>query len=223
MSASHQEFLFRDEPELIAELRDIQLRQEQRQQYEEARKAAWYAGNPLPEDERKWYAFTYDCPRPRERARIQSEYREWYAEHSEWKKYYVHARRAGELGRKVGRRDAMLRVYARARTALVLYCHWCKKLTPVDEREVDHVVPLAKGGDHVAGNLCICCWSCNQIKRDRLPEEFREFIKATRNRNLTIRRRGLERQLQLEFLAPPAPRRIPPRKATQLTLVRLRA
>jgi 5-methylcytosine-specific restriction endonuclease McrA len=223
MSTGPQECLFRDDPDVMADLHEIELRQQEKREYEEARKAAWYAGTPFPEDELKWRAFTDDYPQGRERERLQSEYREWYAEHSEWKKYYVQARRADELGRKIGRRDTILRVYARARAALVLYCHWCKRLTPADEREVDHILPLTKGGDHVAGNLCICCWSCNQAKSDRVPEEFREYIKATRNRNLTIRRRGLERQLQLAFLAAPSTRRKPPRKATQLTLVRLRA
>src|SRR5437773_1787371 len=94
MAASDQEFLFQDDPELVAELRDICEKQEARVHYEEVRKAAWYAGTPFPEDERKYYAFINDHPRPKERERRNAEYREWYSEHSEWKKQYVHARRA---------------------------------------------------------------------------------------------------------------------------------
>lgn len=29
---------------------------------------------------------------------------------------------------------------------------------------VDHVLPVARGGRSVAGNLRVCCWGCNQLK-----------------------------------------------------------
>jgi 5-methylcytosine-specific restriction endonuclease McrA len=223
MSESPQEFLFQDDAELVSELRAIRQRQVERLQYEEARKVAWYAGTPFPEDELKYRAFSTDYPRDKERERMNAEYREWYAEHSEWKKQYVHAQRAQKLGRKVGDRGPILRVYARARSVEMLYCHWCKRSTPVEERAVDHIIPLARGGNHTARNLCICCWSCNQAKSDRLPEDYLESIKLTRKRNLAIRRHGLERQLQFEFVDSVSRRRRPPQRATQLTLVRLRA
>jgi 5-methylcytosine-specific restriction endonuclease McrA len=218
-----QEFLFPDDLELVAELHAISQSKDERLEYAAARKAAWYAGTPFPEDERKWYAFTNDYPRPKERERIQAEYREWYADHSEWRKHSTHARRARSLGRTVGRREPILRVYARARAAEVLYCHWCKRLTPSDDRAVDHIVPLARGGNHTAKNLCICCWSCNQAKGAQAPQDFLEAIKGTRKHNLSVRRRGLESQLRLEFDAEAPHRRKLPRRATQLTLVRLRA
>jgi 5-methylcytosine-specific restriction endonuclease McrA len=146
-----------------------------------------------------------------------------YPEHSEWRKHATHALRARKLGRKVGRREPILKVYARSRSAEVLYCHWCKGLTAMADRAVDHIVPLARGGDHTARNLCICCWSCNQAKSDQLPQDFLQVIKPIRKHNLAVRRRGLEKQLSLEFEALAPRRRKPLQKATQLTLVRLQA
>lgn len=53
-------------------------------------------------------------------------------------------------------------------------CYICKKKTPkrlrgtYDDRapEVDHIVPLSKGGHHVMSNLACACRSCNAMKSD---------------------------------------------------------
>lgn len=39
--------------------------------------------------------------------------------------------------------------------------------------ECDHVVPVAKGGDHGDDNLATACRDCNRSKRDRLLGEWR--------------------------------------------------
>ena len=44
-------------------------------------------------------------------------------------------------------------------------CAWCKAAPP---SEVDHVVPLSKGGMHEDGNLQPLCRSCNGSKRNRV-------------------------------------------------------
>jgi len=36
---------------------------------------------------------------------------------------------------------------------------------------VDHIMPKSRGGGNTWGNLAACCWSCNNIKADRTPEE----------------------------------------------------
>jgi 5-methylcytosine-specific restriction endonuclease McrA len=60
----------------------------------------------------------------------------------------------------------------------VLLCYWCKKLTLPGERHVDHKQPLAAGGAHVAGNLCITCAECNIVKGDIDPKTFRKMVAA---------------------------------------------
>lgn len=50
-------------------------------------------------------------------------------------------------------------------------CVWCKReglVTPKDEPiELDHLVPLAKGGDNHHSNLAFSCRAHNRSKRDR--------------------------------------------------------
>jgi 5-methylcytosine-specific restriction endonuclease McrA len=50
-------------------------------------------------------------------------------------------------------------------------CWWCGN--PVGSTyHVDHIIPLSRGGDNSARNICIACPSCNLSKQDRLPSEW---------------------------------------------------
>lgn len=50
-------------------------------------------------------------------------------------------------------------------------CWWCGK--PVEGAfEVDHRIPLARGGSNAPENLCISCPTCNSQKHDKLPSEW---------------------------------------------------
>jgi hypothetical protein len=50
-------------------------------------------------------------------------------------------------------------------------CWWCGK--PVGERyDVDHRIPLSRGGSDGPENICISCPSCNRRKNYRLPWEW---------------------------------------------------
>lgn len=51
-------------------------------------------------------------------------------------------------------------------------CFWCDSLLKYPERTIDHLIPVAKGGKHVLGNLVIACKSCNSRKRTKDPEDF---------------------------------------------------
>jgi 5-methylcytosine-specific restriction endonuclease McrA len=224
MSECDQGFLFSEDPELTAEWHALRKKQEERRTLEAARKEAWYSGRPFPEDRKKWHAFMNDYPHGiKEQERVKAEYREWYFEHSEWRIHATQSLRARKLGRRVGERDAILKVYARARAANAIPCHWCKRLTEPGDREVDHIVPLARGGDHMARNLSIVCRNCNQAKGDRMPDEFVESIRSLRAENTSRLRRGRRDQLLLEFAELPPIMRKKPGRATQLTLLKLRA
>lgn len=50
-------------------------------------------------------------------------------------------------------------------------CHYCGQKFKADELTMDHVVPLARGGRSVKGNLVPSCMECNQKKRLETPAE----------------------------------------------------
>lgn len=75
--------------------------------------------------------------------------------------------RAVEAGARAERLDAIA-VFERDGWR----CHICKRKTPRDKRgtyapnapELDHIVPLSKGGAHTRANTACCCRECNGRK-----------------------------------------------------------
>jgi len=51
-------------------------------------------------------------------------------------------------------------------------CVYCAHRLPSELATLDHVVPVARGGLHVPGNLVTACARCNRLKGDMLPHEF---------------------------------------------------
>lgn len=49
-------------------------------------------------------------------------------------------------------------------------CYWCGKR--LDKYEVDHIVPLSRGGSNEPSNLVIACPPCNNSKHNKLPHEW---------------------------------------------------
>ena len=62
------------------------------------------------------------------------------------------------------------------------HCEHCGKETPKDKRgtkdhdapELDHIIPLSKGGSHTLDNVQLLCRQCNSEKSDKLPDEWLE-------------------------------------------------
>lgn len=46
------------------------------------------------------------------------------------------------------------------------YCGWDRNLT------LDHVIPQSRGGKDTWENLVACCYSCNNAKDNKTPEEW---------------------------------------------------
>ena len=51
-------------------------------------------------------------------------------------------------------------------------CVYCGAPLALDFATIDHVFPLARGGDQSPGNLVVACAPCNRLKGDMLPQEF---------------------------------------------------
>lgn len=89
--------------------------------------------------------------------------------------------RAIKRAGKAKRRAAQRGVHAESLDPLKVFardgwrCQLCKRKTPVNKRgtydddapELDHIVPLSKGGPHTYANTQCACRRCNQLKSDR--------------------------------------------------------
>jgi len=50
-------------------------------------------------------------------------------------------------------------------------CQFCARAFPASELTLDHVMPRSRGGRSTWENLVACCYTCNNRKGDRTPEE----------------------------------------------------
>lgn len=50
-------------------------------------------------------------------------------------------------------------------------CWWCGKSCE-NKYEIDHRIPLSRGGSNLPENLCISCKFCNQSKNNKMPWEW---------------------------------------------------
>lgn len=56
------------------------------------------------------------------------------------------------------------------------HCAYCGEPIALDAMQVDHVVPLRKGGEDTLGNMLPACRSCNHYKSTLTVEQFRQSI-----------------------------------------------
>ena len=82
------------------------------------------------------------------------------------------ALKAGALvGATIAQKAEIKAIYKRAKEDPKVRCYLCGDLIKMGERQVDHIMPLSKGGTHRPSNLAVACASCNLKKHDKLPEE----------------------------------------------------
>lgn len=81
-------------------------------------------------------------------------------------------RRALQVRATIGDLKAVAAFFDWTHTVLRVRCYWHGGFVPRAKRHVDHIIPLARGGAHALGNLCVSCESCNRSKGARLPEAF---------------------------------------------------
>lgn len=83
---------------------------------------------------------------------------------------------------------AVMRERRRRRAALgtLTASQWMAQLDAFDGRcaycgacaaEMDHVLPVSRGGEHDVGNVVPACYECNRRKGAQTPGEWRRFVK----------------------------------------------
>ena len=65
-----------------------------------------------------------------------------------------------------------LRVYQKTEG----HCYLCGEFVEFDFFEIEHRVPISRGGTNDLSNLFCSCHCCNQIKQDIYPADFMEKI-----------------------------------------------
>lgn len=69
-------------------------------------------------------------------------------------------------------------------------CCWCGRITPEDDRTLEHILELSSGGLHSVHNINMACFSCNSSRLNRSGENpceslFSKFIEKETNDNLS--------------------------------------
>jgi len=100
-----------------------------------------------------------------------------------WSKAHPEKRNAKQARRNAKKREAFValsvgqkaeieRIYDTAANGARVRCYLCGEFAPKGHRHVDHIVPLARGGEHRPSNLAVACDHCNCRKGAKLPEEI---------------------------------------------------
>lgn len=98
----------------------------------------------------------------------------------EWSKRNAGRKNASSTRRRVrriaatvaGDLAAIQAVYVLCASDTPLACCYCGNPALPGEREVDHRIPLSRGGKHSADNLCIACRWCNRSKGVKTADEY---------------------------------------------------
>ena len=56
-------------------------------------------------------------------------------------------------------------------------CQYCGRKAPEVELEIDHIIPISKGGQTIAENITVSCRKCNNGKSNKILNQLREKLK----------------------------------------------
>ncbi|MEL6408461.1 MAG: HNH endonuclease signature motif containing protein [Chloroflexota bacterium] len=66
-------------------------------------------------------------------------------------------------------------------------CEWCTVSLVGQDFEVDHIIPLQRGGENTADNIAVACPACNRRKSAKHPARFaQETVAQTGERTPLI-------------------------------------
>jgi len=96
--------------------------------------------------------------------------RNW-EKHIEYQLQYNHAKRARMEIATVNMKA--IRGFVRAVKAKAFCtCYYCGSKVSSKKIHFDHIIPIAKGGQHSVENLCVSCPPCNMAKHDKPIEAW---------------------------------------------------
>lgn len=109
----------------------------------------------------------------------------------EWKKNNPEKAReiriAGENNRRARVKNVGGKISAKRIRDLLIEqnncCYWCLEVF-VKPYEIEHIIPLSKGGDNSEENIALACKLCNAQKNNKLPEEWFKYP-LCRNRRIS--------------------------------------
>ncbi|MEW6500373.1 MAG: HNH endonuclease [Thermodesulfobacteriota bacterium] len=61
-------------------------------------------------------------------------------------------------------------------------CYYCGRKVKPSELTMDHLVPIARGGQSSKGNVVTTCKECNNRKKSMLPIEWEEYMEELARR-----------------------------------------
>jgi 5-methylcytosine-specific restriction endonuclease McrA len=82
-------------------------------------------------------------------------------------------RRLRKFNPKRGNRDIIEKYVGMVRTRKSIPCYYCQKNISGKDAHIDHVVALAKSGNHAIENLCVSCAECNLTKPSKSISEWK--------------------------------------------------
>jgi 5-methylcytosine-specific restriction endonuclease McrA len=166
------------------------------------RNRAWYQRNKEQRHEyylRRKAAEPADRRRQRERERTRRRYLSapaaWLARQKEWRQRNPEKARAYVRSSHSKRRDASKGdSFSTAQwLALLAYhggrCAYCGSDIRI---EIDHRVPLIRGGTITIENILPACRSCNRRKNRKTEDEFRAMLQRERRQGLGLGLNGLD-------------------------------
>jgi 5-methylcytosine-specific restriction endonuclease McrA len=119
-------------------------------------------------EKRLVYAKTHRKPYDKQAAELG---RKWRSENKELMAFYQRARRAKIKNNSI--------YYVSSKELKKLKNSPCFYCGNNDLIEIDHIIPIARGGSHGIGNLISACRGCNRSRQDKTIMEWRIWQKKT--------------------------------------------
>lgn len=92
----------------------------------------------------------------------------YWAENAQYYRDNARKRRATLKGARVVKRVSLKSVISKCGDC----CQYCGADTSHGNRQIDHILPLSRGGTHEESNLQVLCAKCNRAKSAMTMEEF---------------------------------------------------